>query len=185
MQWVRIALCLILFGSIPVVRAHAQVEADPGYVDFSDIESWFESDATIEVNIRGALLDLVAEASRHEDPEFARLLRKLKGVFVRGYSPSSSQISNIERHTSELRKRLESRGWETVTRVRENDERVDMFVRIIDDNISGLMVMAISEDETIFLNVVGDIDPAEIGRIGSRFQIEGLDGHTGGRASRY
>jgi len=35
-----------------------------------------------------------------------------------------------------------------------------------------VMVLEPGEDETIFLNIVGEIDPAQIGRIGRRFDLD-------------
>ena len=44
------------------------------------------------------------------------------------------------------------------------------------DNIDGLVVMVVSDDdEAVFVNVVGTIDPAQIGRIGHSFRIDALD----------
>lgn len=188
MKWVHIFSFFLLVSGLPgVVRAQEQLRNDPGFVDFAEVEKWFDSEARIEVNIQGALLRLVAEASRNEDPDFANVLTRLKGIYVRGYSLNQSQFSTIGRNASELGKRLEGRGWETVARVREDGDRVDMYIKTQGDAIAGLVVMAIAsgEDDTIFINIVGDIDPEEIGRIGSRFHIDDLDRRTGTRSSRY
>ena len=62
-------------------------------------------------------------------------------------------------------------------RVRDDEEHVHVYVRVNDEVIAGMMVMVISSDdgETYFLNIVGDINPEQIGRIGRRFDIEPLD----------
>lgn len=188
MKWVHYFLLFLLVSGLSgVARAQNQLRNDPGFVDFAEIDRWFDSEARIEVNIHGALLRLVAEASRNEDPDFANVLNRLKGIYVRGYTLPPSQYGKIERNASELGKRLEARGWETVARVREEGDRVDMYINVQDDAIAGLVVMAIAsgEDDTIFINIVGDIDPEEIGRIGSRFNIDDLDRRTGRRSSRY
>ena len=170
-----------LFAFLLLLALPAQAQHDltrqPGYLDLQSIEGWFDTEPTLEVNVKGALLKLVAEASRREDPELADLLHKLQAVQVRGFSPRSAQLGDVERRVSELSRQLEQRGWDTVARVREHDEQVSMFVRTDGDLLAGLVVMVVSpgENETVFVNIVGEIDPMQIGRIGRKFDIDVLD----------
>ena len=48
-----------------------------------------------------------------------------------------------------------------------------MYVLIVEDEIAGVVLMSIDryEDETVFLNIVGDIDPDQLSRIGDKFNI--------------
>lgn len=161
----------------PAAAQDADLRNDPGYLDLASIEGWFDEEPWLEVNIRGALLRLVTEASRNEDPELTRLLQKLKAIEMRGYPLTPQQFETIGRRTGDLAKQLESRGWDTVVRVREKDERVNIYMRVADDVIAGLVVMVLQPDEeegAVFVNIVGDIDPAEIGKIGRRFDIDPL-----------
>lgn len=70
-------------------------------------------------------------------------------------------------------KALEEEGWTTIVRISDEDEYVRMYAQMDQDQIVGMVVMAIEKDadEAIFLNIVGDVDPEEIGRIGSRFRV--------------
>jgi hypothetical protein len=169
-------LLIVLVGTVWNVQAQDRLDREPGYVDFKGIEEWFQTEPKLEVNIRGALLKLVSEASRHEDPELTSLLGKLKAIHVRGYTIDRSDFPTVERRAAELSRRLENQGWDTVVRVRDESERVDMFVRVVNDAIAGLVVMVVSpyDRETVFVNIVGEIDPEQIGRIGSKFQIGAL-----------
>ena len=62
--------------------------------------------------------------------------------------------------------------------VRDDDEHVHIHVRVYEGVIVGMMVMVVSpdDDESVFLNIVGEINPEQIGRIGRKFDIEPLDG---------
>ncbi|MFQ5572064.1 MAG: DUF4252 domain-containing protein [Rhodothermales bacterium] len=178
-MWKRILFCslVMLLGMTGNAWAQEDLKSDPGYVDLSIIEGWFDSEPKIVVNIKGALLDLVAEASRYEDPELADLLRKLKSVQVRGFGLRWADFQDVERRASALAQRLESDGWDTVLRVHDDDEQVDVYVRVDDGVIAGMVVVVISpdEDESVFVNIVGEINPEQIGRIGRRFDIDPLD----------
>ncbi len=81
----------------------------------------------------------------------------------------------IRDRTSEMSKRLKADGWETVVKVREDDEFVDMFLKTNGDVIEGMVVMVIDEDdEAVFVNIIGEIDPEQIGRLGNKFNVGGL-----------
>jgi hypothetical protein len=168
------AMVLLMAGS---VRAQNSLAKEPGYLDLRHVEDWFDGEAWLEVNIQGALLKLVAEASRVEDPELTSLLSKLKAIQVRGYPLSQGRFRDVERRTGELAKRLQGMGWETVARVRESEKRVDVYLKEQNGRIAGLVVMVLepgSKDGSVFVNIVGEIDPEQIGRIGSKFSIDPL-----------
>jgi hypothetical protein len=65
-----------------------------------------------------------------------------------------------------------------VARIREDENEVYLYVKEHGEEIDGLTAMVISEEgEAVFVNIVGHIDPSQIGRIGRRFDIDELDIH--------
>ena len=179
-MWKRLLLCAVFILAAAGTAWAQDLKDDPGYVDLDAIEDWFEKEPSIIVNVKGALLDLVAEASRYEDPDLADLLRKLKSIQVRGYNMRWADFEEVQQQTQAFARQLESQGWDTVVRVRDHDEDVNIHVRVDDGAIAGMMVMVISpdDDETVFVSIVGQIDPEQIGRLGRKFDIEPLDGMT-------
>lgn len=177
MQRLSLFIAALFLPLAAGAQVHSSVQSDPGFLDLNMIESWFDEEANIEVNVQGALLNLVMEASRHEDEELAEMLGKLKGVYVRGYEVSPDAVDRIVARTGRLAQSLSADGWETVVRVRDKeDARVDVFMRTNDSRIAGLVVMVVDLEETIFVNIVGEIDPADIGRIGGRFNVPDIPG---------
>lgn len=156
-------------------RPAAGQDPEPGRLDMATIDAWFDREPWLEINIRGALLRLAAEASRHEDPELPNLLQRLKAIEVRGYPLAPSQLEDVDRRIGDLARQLRSAGWETVVRVRRTgDQLVDVFLREHDEIIAGLVVMVVqpeADEGVVIVNIVGDVDPAQIGRIGRRFNI--------------
>ena len=180
-MWKRILPCALLMLALAgAAWAQDDLKRDPGYIDLDEIEQWFDKEPSIIVNVKGALLNLVAEASRYEDPELADLLRKLKSVQVRGYDMRWADFEDVQERTKAMARRLESEGWDTVVRVRDDDEDVSIHVRVNDDGIIGMFVMVISpdDDETVFVSIVGPIDAEQIGRLGRKFDLGPLDGMT-------
>ncbi len=174
-------LCVASFlwmGTAAPVRAQQNEIAEaPGYVNFDDVSQWFDAPANIEVNLRGALLDLIASSSDEAEPEFAGLMRSLQAIQVRGFPMSSANQDEVMRRFDDLSNRLQSDGWERVVYIRdENNENVTVFMKPDGESIAGLTVMVAdpNEQETIFVNIVGSIRPEEIGKIGRGLDIEPL-----------
>lgn len=181
-----LALTAVLAASAPETSyAQDNLRADPGYLDLTTVEQWFDAEPWLEVNIKGALLNLIVGAAEaEEDPELTNILSKLKAIEVRGYPLTSQNFDDIDRQTRQLAGRLESQGWETVVRLREDDERVNVFLKSNGNSIAGLVVMVLDpsdDDGAVFVNIVGDIDPKEVGRIGQRFDIDPLSNLDGSR----
>ena len=149
----------------------------PGFVDFSNFERLFETEASLEVDIRGQLLRLVAESSREEDPELAELLDRLSAIQVRGFPMLRSQFRTMESHSADIGDALEDEGWNTVVKLRDYGQYVDVYARENAEYIEGLMMMVVDKElgETVLINIVGQIQAEELGRIGSRFDIAPLE----------
>lgn len=171
---VPVLACML---ALPAAAQDVDLRNDPGYLDLNSIQGWFDEEPWLEVNVKGALLRLVTEASRHEDPELAEVLGGLKAIEVRGYPLTPAQFEEIGERTGEIAKQLEARGWDTIVRVREHDERVNIYMKVNGDVIAGLVVMVLEPDDeegAVFVNIVGDIDPEQIGKIGQKFNIDPL-----------
>ncbi|MEM8488442.1 MAG: DUF4252 domain-containing protein [Bacteroidota bacterium] len=169
---------MMLFAGWGQQQLYAQddLDNDPGYVDFSSMEDRFDTTPDFQINIKGQLIKLVAEASREEDPEFAELLLRLRAIQVRSFPMRKSQIRAMELHSESIGEELEDAGWDTVVRLRDYGQYVDVYALENPDFILGLMMMVVDTEanETVLINIVGDIAADELGRIGSKFDIAPL-----------
>lgn len=169
---------LLSLGAVRPAAAQDQNElaGTPGYVDFDEVGQWFNAPANIEVNLRGALLDLIANSSDETEPEFSGLMRNLKAIQVRGFPMSGTNPDEIMRRFDELSSRLQADGWERVVYIRDEGESINIYMKPDGESIAGLTVMVAdpSDQETVFVNIVGSIRPEEIGEIGRGLEIESL-----------
>ncbi len=177
----QIVLSFLLLAGITLLPASGQRlnEGHPGYVDLErigDLDDFFDDDDPREVNVEGPLMRLVAEASRFEDPELADLLLTLDGVYVLGYPLDSGDLDDFNDRASMIGRELEDRGWTVVVKYRDEDENVRLYVKMDGVQVSGMVVMSVEKGsrESVFVNIVGDIDPEKIGRIGQKFNIGGM-----------
>lgn len=171
-------LILMAMVALPVA-AQRSVERSEGYVDLKalgELDRFFQRDARMEVNVEGALMRLVEAASRQEDPELADLLARLDGVFVLGYELAPHSRQDFDELATGMGDDLRADGWTLLVRFSDAVENTHMFVRMDGDSVAGMVVMSVEEgsDQAVFVNIVGEIDPEQIGRIGQKFRIGGM-----------
>ncbi len=173
-------IVLLLLVGLLLTSAQAQDDKElkkhPGYVDFEDIDIPGDAEETVEVYVRGPLLKLVAQASQGEDPALSKLLSKLLLVKVNTFSIDSQTAQELKQKITKIESELQKKNWEKVVRVKERDELVNVYLKMDNDRVVGLVVMAIEEeDEAVFVNIVGEIDLDSIGKLGQKFDIPKLD----------
>ncbi len=153
----------------------------PGYVDFAPLEK-ITSEAKVEVNLKGPMLSLVSKFMVEDDDEMRGVMANLKLVRVRVYDRTPEIEKEFLAAGSETTARLDKAGWERIVRVREDNERVDVYFKpsAQADLIDGVLIIAV-DDEAAFVNIVGQIRPEDVGRLGSHFEIDGLDSGDGTR----
>ena len=71
-----------------------------------------------------------------------------------------------------LSNKLRDEGWSRVVHVRDEGETVNVFLLSKDNVLQGITALIAESDEAIFVNIVGDVNPALLGVLGDNF----LDG---------
>ena len=168
--------------------ASPSLEKQPGYIDFSSLDLFGgpEPETTIEIYLKDPLLELVAAATRFEDADLADMLESLYLIRVQAYQKAEGRDLDTSYDYESIAERLKALtlpDWERVVQVRERDQRVQFYVRTEDETIVGLLVLVGAPDEFVFINIVGPLDLAQVGRIGHRFNIEPLDSIDFGAAA--
>jgi hypothetical protein len=164
-NWFRrgLALCLGAVLALPAIAQEDALKDLPGYVDFGELSSIF-GEPTVQISIGESLLNLVGALSAEEDPEAAELFRKLKGVRVNVFESETMAEGAVDL-VKDISAKLNDQGWESVVTVNSADEQVRIFMKISEDRVDGITVMAVEETEAVFVNVIGDINPAELERV--------------------
>ncbi|MCI0452976.1 MAG: DUF4252 domain-containing protein [Candidatus Latescibacteria bacterium] len=178
----HIALALVAALSLAgAARADDnEFTALPGYVDFAPLARISE-EAKVEVNLKGPMLGLVSKFVGHDDPELRDILANLKLVRVRVYDLTPEIEKEFLSAGTETTTRLDKSGWERIVRVREDNERVDIYFKPSKNAewIDGVLIIAL-DNEAAFINIVGTIRPEDVGRISEHFDV-GVDDHGGAK----
>ena len=171
-KWFRrgLAVCLGAMLAMPAIAQEDSLKDLPGYVDFGELSSIF-GEPTVQISIGESLLNMVGALSAEEDPEAAELFRKLNGVRVNVFETETMADGAVDL-VKDISTKLAGSGWESVVTVNSADEQVRIYMKLGEDRVDGITVMVVEETEAVFVNVIGDINPAELERVMDNFDVE-------------
>jgi hypothetical protein len=152
-----IAVSMLLTGcGITASGLHSQA----GY---ADIESpyWWQADSKLNLSL-GPLAIGTARwiIDEDEDPKIDALLDDVDGVRVSVYKVEDNDDIFKDNFT-ETQANLSADGWQHIMQVND-DKSADhslMFIKSNGEAIDGLVVLSLSDDEAIFVNIIGNIQP--------------------------
>ncbi len=154
--------------------AQEDLTGDPGFVDFSRQEIFDDDDVEIRISVKDPLIKLVAEATRESDPDLADVLGQLKAVEVNVFDVPQARRDEVRGEISRQAKKLESGGWTEAIAIRLRGARGHVFLRLVDEKPVGLAAMYLDDGEgdAVFVNIVGQIDAAQVGRLASKLELD-------------
>ncbi len=147
----------------------------PGAIDFGKFTPTGDGQF-VEVDIKSNLINMVARLAEKQEPEVAKLLRGITAVRVNVVGLNDENRSEMKERVASVRSQLTGGEWERVFTVKERDQDVGVFIKLRgEEAVEGVVVTVINGDkEAVFVNVVGDIKPEQIAKIGESFNIEPL-----------
>ena len=165
--------CITLATISASTTAWAQeddLRAFPGYVDFGELSDIF-GEPSVEIAIGRALLNFVGVFAASEEPELADMFSRLDGVRIRVFETDTMADGAVDL-VRNVSSNLSSSGWESVVTVNSSDEQVRIFMKLNQDVIEGITVMAVEPDEAAFINVIGMLDPQELTSLMDHFDVD-------------
>ena len=156
--------------AFPVMAQEDALKDYPGYVDFGELGDIF-GEPTVQIAVGSSLLSLVGALSAQEDPEAADQFKRLNGVRVNVFENTEITQEGIE-FVKDASSKLSSMGWESVVTVNSADEQVRIFMKINEDMVEGITVMVVEATEAVFVNVIGNLTPAELEKVMDNFDVK-------------
>ncbi len=173
----RLSLVVLVSGIASfAAAADRSAENMPGYVDFSELREMVNAEPVVEISLKAPLLNMVTNLVRSEDAEAAEFISKLFRVTVNVFESDAIDVAAIALSMDSISQDLDSKGWDRVVRVRDQEEHVDIYFRFSNDadRIQGIAIMVAEPGETVLVNIVGDISVDDISALGERFDIDEL-----------
>lgn len=149
----------------------------PGFVDAGELDLYDRPEnIAVEVNLEGPLVRFMAELVKGGDPELSEALGKIRSFRFRLFQPKPDEVADIRRRITRATQRLEKRRWQRVLVVADEGNKSYLYIKTEGESIIGLVVLFLDdEDQFGFINLAGEIDPAQIGRIGQHYDIDVLE----------
>ncbi len=179
------ALLVILGPGALMTRAEITVATSGGYVDAATFRTLVDDNQdVVEVNLDGAILQALAKngSSDHEARDTKDLFAKLKSIHavigtVKG--PADAALALVQKTDH----KLVAAGWQRVTRIADSTSTISVLTHTVSDKVDGLVVLIFDskDKELVFANLAGEIDVTQLGEIGKRLSVPGLDQVPGAR----
>jgi hypothetical protein len=133
---------------------------------------------TVEVNMDGPMLHWASKFLSAEDADekkAAKLVANLKSIYVRSFEfDQEGAYSSAD--VDALRARFQPPVWSRAVGVRSEREgdNVDVFFKLENDQVTGIVVIAAERKELTFVNIVGPLDVDQLADLGGEFGIPKL-----------
>jgi len=142
----------------------------------------------VEVTMDGPMLKWASKFLSAEDPEeekCAKLVANLKGIYVRSFE-FDREGGYTSAEVEALRAQMRVPGWNRVVGVRsERDgENVDVYFKLENDRMAGIVVIDAEPRELTFVNIVGPIDVDQLADLGGEFGIPKLNAKSLAKAQK-
>ena len=122
------------------------------------------------------MLNFVGMMSASDSPETSEMISKLKGIRVQIYGTEQiadgADLDVAMNQFSQVKSDLKSDGWEPIVSINEDDERVLVYMKSVKGNMEGMTVMVVDEEEAVFVNIIGQLNPAELGKVMDSFDVD-------------
>ena len=177
MKMIKLIPMLVLF-SFTLFAQSNELKNEPGYVDFGDLSSFENSTGVTEVILEEDLLSTLAQISNVEDPNIMAILEGLKLVKANVFEVSEENQDELKSRIDQIDSKLTGSNWKRIVRTRSAEETANVYImQNSSKQIIGLAVTTLESDgEAAFVNIVGIIDLATIGKLGNKFNIPHLEG---------
>lgn len=159
--------CTLL--ALPAIAQEDELKDLPGYVNFGDLSATY-GDPKVTINLGGTMLSFVGMMSSPESPETSDLFSKLKGIRVQIYSMKDKPDVAMNQF-SQIKSSLKTTGWEPIVQINEDDEQVLVYMKTVKGNMEGMTVMVVDGEDAVFVNVIGQLNPAELGKVMKKFDV--------------
>ena len=166
---------LMVVAAATVLTQTAQAQ---GYFDFGQIPG-ISRNPSVQVDLSPPMINFIREATRATDPAAADLIAGIENVRVRVYNVVDD-VQDLFEFIDDTSGNLEREGWQRTIFVDEDEAKVRVYLKFDDTNATGLTVMvAGDDDEAVFINVSGLINPTQLGQLaqkyGGQIDLGGID----------
>jgi hypothetical protein len=124
-----------------------------------------------EVTLDRKMLDFASNfMNNKDDAEGKRIISKLKGIYVRTYEfdkPGQYTAADLAR----IRQFFAGPDWEPMVKSRGKDEADDIYMKMVNGQMMGMIILSAEPKELDFVYIDGQIRPEDLGAISGHFGV--------------
>ncbi len=124
-----------------------------------------------EVTLDRKMLDFASNFMNDKgDVQAKQIISRLKGVYVRTYEfdkPGQYTAADLE----QIRQAFWGPDWEELVKTRGKDEADDIYMKMVNGQMMGMIVLNAEPKELDFVFIDGPIRPEDLGAISGKFGI--------------
>ncbi|MBN1639118.1 MAG: DUF4252 domain-containing protein [Ignavibacteriales bacterium] len=171
---ILLGLTLLICYSVFAQDGKLKYKQEVGFYDFGDFSAVRSNENYKEVWLEKAMLDVTADMSKSDNPQFAEVLRKLELINYVKYEFSSSTMTFTDNKIKQISNDLEKKNWEKLIATINNENTSEIYIIRSDDKIAGLVTLSKKNKNASFINIVGDIDLANISKLSKSLNLSEL-----------
>ncbi len=148
----------------------------PGKVDLDPVKELFGTTPKVNINFGSAMMRGFSEGFRETNAELADLVGSVSGLRVMVFEDVDG--SRAGGFVAETTAALADDGWTPAVEVRDDGDRVDIYMKESAEFIDGivLMITEAGNGDAVFINIFGALDPVFIGKtIGGGIDFNDFD----------
>ena len=174
MKNLRISAAALL--AVANLSLNARAEISPGFVELGKFNPPGNGAEFVEVQLRSNLIGLAAQLVERKEPEAAKLLRSVELVQVKVIGVTSGNRDELDKHIGKVQSDLDSKNWERNVMVQGKEgEDVAVYTKTRGgEALSGVVITVKDKEHAVFVNIVGDIRPEQVAKLGEKLNIEPL-----------
>lgn len=133
---------------------------------------------TVDINIDERLLQTTAKFFSSKDPddkEIKELISGLKGIYVRVFEfERENEYASAD--VESIRSQLRGTAWSKILNINsKKDGSVEVYVMTVNDQVTGLAVLATDPKELTVVNIIGPVDLSKLSRLEGQFGVPEFD----------
>jgi Domain of unknown function (DUF4252) len=128
---------------------------------------------TVEIDLNAAMLAFLNEAAKAQGGDASLAIDGLDGIRVRVYEDIEDAAA-LAAFIEDSSGALERNGWQRAVYVTAATDKVRIYVKMTEQQVSGMTVMVVDDMEAVFINIAGTIDPAQLGRLAGAMGVDVL-----------
>lgn len=154
---------IVMSALILSLNTYAGEGFDKLYTKYAD------SEEVTSINLTQSMIGLASKFIGEDDVDAKKLLESVKGVKL---LISESPNSKLKTDANTL---VKSGSYEELMKIKDGADNIRIMVQESGDIIKDVIVLVDSPDEFVFINLTGNIDPQQVGKVLKTLNIK-VDG---------